>query len=259
VAAVGAAAWLISKSAGAAKAKRPPARDGSQANELQAMRARWQQALAERTHKVIHLEAERDRLDRRIHDLAAQHELECKTGAVDGILDGANLLVSIIGGPATAAGAAGLNAALDVTRLGVRAAIARRLGTASGIDPLTDAAKLAAGAAGIPLQPNAPGGATGQSLQNAAARHSRSTIRGMGRALGPLQSAVTMGQNAHSHARRAAWLRSQLKGARSRRALINRQLMDARAAMDEARSALKSTYDAIQQLKAQFPRRFANL
>ena len=58
---------------------------------------------------------------------------------------------------------------------------------------------------------------------------------------------------------RAAWLRSQLKGARSRHALINRQLMDARAAMDEARSALQSTYDAIQQLKAQFPRRFANL
>ena len=259
VAAVGAAAWLVSRRARAARTKRPPAQSSGQANQLQAMRAHWQQALAERTRKVIHLEEERDRLARRIHDLAAQHELECTTGAVDGILDGANLFVSIVGGPATAVGAAGLNAALDVARLGVRAAVARRLGTASGIDPLTDAAKLAAGAAGVPLQPNAPGGAAGQALQNAAARHSRSAIRGMGRALGPLQGAVTMGQNAHKHARRAAWLRSQLKGARSRHALINRQLMDARAAMDEARSALQSANNAIQQLKAQFPQRFANL
>jgi len=259
VLAVGAAARLIGGHAATSSTKGTPAQGSGQANQLQAMRARWTQALTERIYSVMTLETERDRLDRRIRDLDAQHRLECTTGAVDGIFDGANLLISIVGGPATAAGAGGLNAFWDGGKLGVRAAAARRLATASGIDPLASPAKMAAGAAGIPLKLNAPGGALGHTLQNAAARRPWAVIRGMGRALGPLQSGVAMGQNAHSHARRTAWLRSQLKGARSRRALVNRQLMDARGDADEARSALNSTNDAIRQLKAQFPRRFTNL
>jgi hypothetical protein len=251
------------------------------------MRALWQDRLGQAAHRVLVLESHSAQLKSRIADLETQWRVETATGVTDGVIDIADLFVSVVAPAGSAAGAGAVSAIKDGLKLGGRALANWWHGGSQRIDVVAELRQIAASGAGIPLAPGAPGGAIGHALQDAGQQQYKRSIwrilwqhklrnrSGMARAvrdlkrikaltrglghLGPAVSAVSAGRTAYGHAQRAATLRASLRQARELYHSVQRQLMDARADYDEARSALQSVSDNIAQLKAQFPGRFQNL
>lgn len=222
---------------------------------------------------VLVLESHSAQLKNRIADLETQWRVETETGVTDGVIDIADLFVSVVAPAGSAAGAGAVSAIKDGLKLGGRALANWWHGGNQRIDIVAELRRIAASGAGIPLAPGAPGGAIGQTLQDAGRQQYRRSIwrilwqhklrnrggvaravrdlkrikaltRGLGH-LGPAVSAVSVGRTAHGHAQRAAILRASLRQARELYHSIQRQLMDARADYDEARSALQSVSDNI--------------
>jgi hypothetical protein len=95
-------------------------------------------------------------------------------------------------------------------------------------------------------------------VQNSAQR-AGGVFSALGRAYGPAESAVSMGRTFMDNKARVAALRGAFRDAYAGWLRVRRDLEDARAAADEARSALDSANAAIQELRTQFPHRFADL
>ena len=102
------------------------------------------------------------------------------------------------------------------------------------------------------------GGLPKLAIQNTA-RAVGGAAGSMGSAYGPAESAVSMARTFYTHKQRLDALRKSIRRAHEEWLRIRRALQDARADVDEARSAVDSAVAAIQELKTQFPRWFRDL
>jgi hypothetical protein len=204
------------------------------------------------------------------------------TGFTDGVINVVDLTVTVLN-PSSSVALAGV---LSATKQGAKGQLRDVVGAAYGVPRRggAHATDSLLSGLGLPTGMASPGGALKQVMVNrstaqgrAAARraldlnrqrgydvmrrasHSSGVAQGLGQGLNVIESSASLVSDFAGSSRRMAALRQRMMRVYDQQLTVERALQTARADLQVARSAYEANETAIQQLRAQFPRRFAHL
>jgi len=253
-----------------------------QANGLLARRA----ALSAEVQAALSRVAMLNRRRAQLADLYRRTEAEWSytrwTGFSDGVINVADLTVTVLN-PSSSIALAGL---LSAAKQGAKGRMRDVVGAAYGVPSRggADATDSLLSGLGPPTGMASPGGALKQYMINRSTAQSRAAARralslnrrrsydamrrasrsgsvaqGLGQGLNVVESSASLVSDFADSSRRMAALRQRMMRVYDQQLAVERALDTARMDLQVARSAYQANEAAIQQLKAQFPHRFAHL
>ncbi|MFL7810130.1 MAG: hypothetical protein AB8I80_15945 [Anaerolineae bacterium] len=253
-----------------------------QANGLLARRA----ALSAEVQAALSRVAMLNRRRAQLADLYRRTEAEWNytrwTGFSDGVINVVDLAVTVLN-PSSSIALAGL---LSAAKQGAKGRMRDVVGAAYGVPSRggADATDSLLSGLGLPTGMASPGGALKQYMINRSTAQSRAAARralslnrahsydamrrasrsgsvaqGLGQGLNVVESSASLVSDFTDSSRRMAALRQRMMRVYDQQLAVERALDTARMDVQVARSAYQANEAAIQQLKAQFPHRFAHL
>lgn len=253
-----------------------------QANGLLARRA----ALSAEVQAALSRVAMLNRRRAQLADLYRRTEAEWSytrwTGFSDGVINVVDLTVTVLN-PSSSIALAGL---LSAAKQGAKGRMRDVVGAAYGVPSRggADATDSLLSGLGPPTGMASPGGALKQYMINRSTAQSRAAARralslnrrrsydamrrasrsgsvaqGLGQGLNVVESSASLVSDFADSSRRMAALRQRMMRVYDQQLAVERALDTARMDLQVARSAYQANEAAIQQLKAQFPHRFAHL